>query len=125
VRDLLYVDDLARAMLLAHEHIDDLSGQAFNIGGGPRNTVSLLELIELISKLHRPPALQFDDWRSADQRFYVSDIDNFSAATGWVPQVRVAEGITRLHRWLTENRMGDVASTNAEPFLQPAMARFR
>jgi len=125
VRDILYVDDLARAMLLAHEHIDDLSGQAFNIGGGPRNTVSLLELIELISKLHRAPSLQFGDWRSADQRFYVSDTDAFSAATGWVPQVRVADGIARLHRWLTENRVADVGSQNLEPLCKPAMARIR
>jgi CDP-paratose 2-epimerase len=125
VRDILFVDDLARAMLLAHHHIDDLSGQAFNIGGGPRNTVSLLELVEIISKLHRNPAIEFGQWRSADQRFYVSDIDNFSAATGWVPQVRVAEGIGRLYRWLQDNRITDPCGAPLDPSGSAVVARLR
>src|SRR5207248_756250 len=51
VRDILFVEDLVNAFLLAHEHIGDISGQAFNIGGGPANTISLLELLDLIAKL--------------------------------------------------------------------------
>lgn len=125
VRDILYVDDLARAMLLAHEHIDDLAGQAFNIGGGPHNTVSLLELIDIISQIHQHPTLEFGDWRSADQRFYVSAIDNFSAATGWRPQVHVADGLSRLHRWLMDNRLAELGGCPALPAPQPAVARFR
>jgi CDP-paratose 2-epimerase len=34
VRDILFVRDLVEALLLAQEHIDNLAGQAFNIGGG-------------------------------------------------------------------------------------------
>src|SRR4029450_5839093 len=44
VRDVLHVTDLVDAMLLAQDEIDDLSGSAFNVGGGPANTLSLLEL---------------------------------------------------------------------------------
>src|SRR5207237_930761 len=40
VRDILYVDDLVDAMQLAQRNIGDVAGQAFNIGGGPDNTVS-------------------------------------------------------------------------------------
>ena len=42
VRDILSVEDLVDAFLLAQEYMASESGQAFNMGGGPRNTISLL-----------------------------------------------------------------------------------
>jgi CDP-paratose 2-epimerase len=105
VRDVLFVEDLVDAFLLAQEQIDSLSGQAFNIGGGPANTLSLIELIEIIGHLHgKRPAVEFDDWRPGDQRYYVSDTRKFQSATVWKPEVGVQEGVTRLYEWLLESR---------------------
>lgn len=117
VRDILFVEDLVDAMLFAHANIEAVSGRAFNIGGGPGNTISLLELIALIGDLQgeRPP-LRFEPWRAADQRFYVSDPRRFTAATGWKPRVNVREGVRRLHRWLIEHR---VAEAEAERISAP------
>lgn len=104
VRDILFVEDLVEAFQLAQENIERLSGQAFNIGGGPENTVSLLELLRLIEATHgRRPEASFEDWRAADQWYYVSDTRKFARATGWRARVNVAEGVARLHRWLLEN----------------------
>jgi CDP-paratose 2-epimerase len=104
VRDILFVEDLIDAFLLAHQHMGSLAGQAFNIGGSPANTISLLELLDLIGELQGGrPKTRFDAWRSADQRYYVSDIRKFSAATGWYPKVSVREGVSRLYRWLKES----------------------
>src|SRR5207237_1067787 len=36
VRDILFVEDLVRAFLLAHKKMSRISGQSFNIGGGPQ-----------------------------------------------------------------------------------------
>ena len=104
VRDVLYVEDLVDAMLLAQDGIDRLSGQAFNIGGGHGNAISLLELIEVIGdRLGRPPAYRLEPWRAADQRYYVSDNTRFQQATGWTPRVPVVEGVERLTAWLLES----------------------
>jgi CDP-paratose 2-epimerase len=104
VRDVLFVDDLVDAMMLAHEAIDDIGGQAFNIGGGPSNTISLLELLELITELTgERPAHVVEPWRPADQRYYVSDTSKLEAAVGWMPRVGVREGVKRLARWLSES----------------------
>ncbi len=112
VRDLLFVDDLIEAMLLAQTHMADLQAQAFNIGGGPSNAVSLLEVLELIGRIDgRSPAVEFGPWRAGDQVWYVSDIRRFGAATGWVPRVDVRSGIDRLWRWL---------QSQTAPRLQPA-----
>ncbi|MGA9520426.1 MAG: NAD-dependent epimerase/dehydratase family protein [Myxococcaceae bacterium] len=107
VRDILFVDDLVRAMRLAMSRIHEVSGRAFNIGGGPERTVSLLELVAMIERLtERRPELRFDAWRTGDQRYYVSDIRGFQAATGWAPRVTVEEGVSRLHRWLQDKYLG-------------------
>jgi CDP-paratose 2-epimerase len=101
VRDVLYAEDLVRAFRIAWENIGDLSGRAFNMGGGPENTVSLLELIGLIQELHGTrPRVFFEGWRTGDQRYYVSDTRRFQAATGWRPRVNAKEGVGNLYNWL-------------------------
>ncbi len=83
--------------------MDHVTGQAFNIGGGPTRTTSLVELVELIGELEqREIRLDFDGWREADQRYYVSDTRRFQAATGWAPRVSVGEGVRALHSWLRQ-----------------------
>jgi CDP-paratose 2-epimerase len=104
VRDILFVEDLVDAYRLAMENISDLSGNAFNIGGGVQNTVSLLELCDLIGAIAgQKPDVRFDNWRPSDQKYYVSDFSKFHAATGWMPQVGTKEGVERLYHWLGQN----------------------
>jgi CDP-paratose 2-epimerase len=105
VRDVLFVDDLVRAFLHARDHIRDISGQAFNIGGGPKCKLGLLELLEMIRALHgETPPHQFSNWRAGDQRYYVSDTRKFQLATGWMPKIAPAKGVQRLYEWLLEQR---------------------
>ncbi|CAM3593733.1 NAD-dependent epimerase/dehydratase family protein [Corallococcus sp. ZKHCc1 1396] len=105
VRDILFVEDLVRAFRLAQQAMPRIQGRAFNIGGGPGQTVSLLELLELIERRtgHRP-RVTFEDWRTGDQRYYVSDTRAFMRETGWMPRVGVREGVSRLSAWLEELR---------------------
>jgi CDP-paratose 2-epimerase len=103
VRDILFVDDLIDAMLLAHTHIHRISGEAFNIGGGPARTVSLLELLNLIGEMISDrPAVRIEPWRPADQRYYVSDTTKFEAATRWRPRTSVKDGVRALIGWLLQ-----------------------
>ncbi len=109
VRDILFVEDLVDAFLKVRQHIPDLSGQAFNMGGGPANTISLLELMNLIAQLGcGKPDVRFEGWRPADQLYYVSDTRRFSELTGWAPRVGVEEGVTQLFEWLREHRRAPV-----------------
>jgi len=105
VRDLLFAEDLVDAFLLAQSNVHTLSGQAFNIGGGLGNTLSLLELLDLMQLIHgKRPEVKMEPWRCADQRYYVSDTRKFKAATGWSPKVNARQGVERLYRWLVESR---------------------
>lgn len=105
VRDILFVDDLIDAMILSQQYMHLLTGQAFSIGGGPLNTISILELLDQIQSIHgHTPPIKFASWRSSDQKYYVSDISNFSKLTGWSPKVSVNEGIKMLYSWLKKNK---------------------
>jgi CDP-paratose 2-epimerase len=101
VRDILYVDDLVDAMLLARRAMTAIAGQAFNVGGGPAHTLSLLELVDRIEgMLRRRPSVSFEPWRTADQRWYVSDIRHAGRVLGWEPRVGPDEGLRRLLSWM-------------------------
>lgn len=116
VRDLLFVDDLIRAFQLAHTQIDTIAGQAFNMGGGTDNSVSLLQVLQLLQQIHEQPLItQFAEWRPVDQRYYVSDTAKFSTATKWQPRVTVSEGLQQLYAWLCANNSPQLAAKKALP----------
>jgi CDP-paratose 2-epimerase len=105
VRDVLYVDDLVRALRLAVEEIDRTAGEVYNIGGGPANTVSIwAEFGEVLASLaDRRIPVDFERWRPGDQPCYVSDIRKAKRELGWEPEVAKDVGIERLWRWIRSN----------------------
>lgn len=101
VRDVLFVEDLVEAFLAAERNLETVRGQAFNVGGGPERSVSLMQVLKLAEEqTGRKPELTFSEWRPGDQRYYVSDTRKLQQATGWQPKVSVREGVSRLLQWL-------------------------
>jgi CDP-paratose 2-epimerase len=104
VRDILHIDDLMACYDAAVRHAGVAPGEAFNIGGGPANTISLLELVEWLERRSgRQIPLSFHDWRPGDQRVYVSDITAAAERLGWEPALDVESGLQRLTGWLEQN----------------------
>jgi len=102
VRDVLYVDDLIRAFDLFIK--SDLKAEVFNIGGGPDNTTSLLEFIEMVQeKTGKKMKTGFDKWRPSDQKVYISDISKIRKVLGWSPEIKPGEGIEKLIAWTKDN----------------------
>lgn len=99
VRDVLFVDDLIRAY---DAFLSNPTGKSpvYNIGGGPSNTTSLLEFVDMLeAKTGTRPDVSFDDWREGDQRIYVSDIARARAELDWEPLVAFEDGIDRFIDW--------------------------
>ena len=110
VRDALYVDDAVEAWLTALERIEEVRGRAFNLGGGPANMLSLVELLARIERLTgASPEVRFEAARPGDQLWYVSDTSAFTAATGWRPRVGLDAGLERLADWLRGNVVPEAA----------------
>jgi CDP-paratose 2-epimerase len=105
VRDILFVGDLVDALTGVQQHARQLSGRAFNVGGGPANAVSLRELVEQIDDITGlRPQLRHRPWRAGDQRYYVTDHRRVSEALDWHPRVGVRDGLRRLYDWLLGER---------------------
>lgn len=105
VRDVLFVDELIHAFTLAFENIDRTAGQIYNIGGGRKYTLSLLEFIVLLEKItgNKLP-IRYEGWRSGDQKIYVSNIRKANDHFGWEPIIPMEEALSNTYCWIKRNK---------------------
>jgi CDP-paratose 2-epimerase len=105
IRDVLAVQDLVRAFAAARDHRTTTAGQVYNIGGGPGNATSLLELVSAIERaLHVRVKYRLCAARPGDQPIYVTDFTKFSQHTRWRPERRLSQTIDDISRWYNANR---------------------
>ena len=105
VRDVLDVADLVRAFEAVRNLEPSAEGRVYNVGGGPENSVSLLELMSMIEELTgRRLATSFNAVRPGDQSVYISNTQKLQSETGWNPSIRVPETLSRIQRWWKHNR---------------------
>jgi CDP-paratose 2-epimerase len=105
VRDILDIRDTVDAYARALQRIGSVKGRAFNLGGGPANAISLLQLTDEIGRITgRRPELRFEDWRQGDQRWYVSDTSAARQALGLGVPRPWREGVAALADWLRSER---------------------
>jgi CDP-paratose 2-epimerase len=77
--------------------------------------LNLLQLMQHIEELQGGACpVHFDQWRRGDQRYYVSDTQQFRKATGWTPKVSVRGGVSMLYRWLEDCARRDQGATQKE-----------
>ncbi len=116
VRDVLCVDDLVRAFAAVRQARRSPDAHIYNVGGGPANAVSLLELIAEIERLTGSKLKTVaDQRRPGDQLVYVTDFASLRHDTGWEPQISLPETLERMHEWWKRNR-------HLFPQAQPARA---
>jgi CDP-paratose 2-epimerase len=113
VRDILDVGDAVDAYMAAWAQIDRIAGQAFNLGGGPANAVSLRQLMRHIEDLTgRKPDVHYSDWRAGDQRYFVADTRAIRRELGLAEARNWRDGVAALADWLgAERRLAPAAST--------------
>jgi CDP-paratose 2-epimerase len=116
VRDVLAVQDLIRAFSAAYENREITAGQVYNIGGGPRNAISLLEFISLIEdSLHQQVRYEFRRGRPGDQPIYVTDFAKLQEHTKWSPGKSVEQIMKDISQWYRNNQ----SLFTTAPFLVP------
>jgi CDP-paratose 2-epimerase len=103
VRDVLHAEDLIAVYRLAAANINKTAGKIYNIGGGMSNSLSLLELFNLLENIngHR---LRYDhlESRPGDQKVFVANTALAAHDFGWSPQVSKEVGITQMLDWCRE-----------------------
>lgn len=100
VRDVLHGEDVVNLYFTAKD-IDKAYGEVFNIGGGIENSLSLLELFDLLeNKLDIEMTYTQLPWRESDQKVFVADIEKATRILGWLPKVSKESGIDKMLAWL-------------------------
>jgi CDP-paratose 2-epimerase len=98
-RDLLFVDDLVDLYQRVVARPEPVAGRAYNVGGGPSNTLSLVELLDRLDGVRVTKAAP----RLGDQKVFVADSGSLEAALGWRPTTALEEGLERLLAWIDAN----------------------
>jgi CDP-paratose 2-epimerase len=108
VRDVLHAEDMVSLYFSILQYGEVAAGEAFNIGGGIGNSLSLLDLFGLLSAEIGQP-LQYDKLppRESDQRVFVADIEKIRSLTGWEPRVSAASGVSRMLKWVQDIDTGN------------------
>lgn len=103
VRDVLYADDVVDLYFKTIDNIDNTKGNVYNIGGGMENSLSLLELFEILeNELNIKMKYEKLPWRESDQKIFVADTTKIKKDTNWSPRIDKLEGIRKMLEWIEE-----------------------
>lgn len=105
VRDVLHAEDMIKLYFAALEHVDKARGEAFNIGGGVQNSLSLLELFSILEEL-LDTKMDYKKLpvRESDQRVFIADCGKARDFFGWKPAVDKVEGIKSMVNWIENGK---------------------
>lgn len=101
VRDVLHANDMKTLYHAAIENISSAKGHAFNVGGGVNNSLSLLELFQMLEEsLNIKMQYQKIALRESDQKLFIADISKAKKILGWEPKVSAQDGIDDMIKWI-------------------------
>lgn len=104
VRDVLHADDMVALYMSAANNMEKIKGHAFNIGGGFNNSLSLLELFDILEQ-ELQVRLSYTQLlpRQSDQKIFVADISKIKRMLGWEPKIDKKEGLKNMIDWVTRH----------------------
>lgn len=102
VRDILNINDLFDLIDLQIHSFEKFNAQRFNIGGGLKSSVSLLELDTMCKALLCDKKVDFKEARGLDLKYYVTDNSNINSR-GWNPKRSVEETLKEILFWIEKN----------------------
>ena len=110
VRDVLHSEDLVALYHSAYKHKNNLHGEIFNIGGGVENSLSILELFEVLKELLSITKLEYlkIERRTSDQDCFIANIDKAKDILKWEPKVNFREGLEKMIYWSKEVIKSDI-----------------
>ena len=106
IRDILHVDDLSRLIFMIMIQKNKCAGNAFNIGGGKSNQISLRGLIKKLEKILKiKPKITYHKARYGDQAKFVNELKKIKKYTNWEPKISIESGLEKYLKWFIENKV--------------------
>jgi CDP-paratose 2-epimerase len=106
VRDVIHIDDVFDIVNLQIKRMKNFNGQIYNIGGGEKNSVSLIELTKYCEDISGNKMLikSVSQTRQGDIKLYITDNSKINKQTGWKPKKTVNEVLKDIYKWINENQ---------------------
>jgi CDP-paratose 2-epimerase len=101
VRDILNINDLIELIDLQLHKFNEFKNQTFNIGGGIKNSLSLIELDTLCKEIIKDKTIKFKPERILDIKYYVTDYNKISKF--WKPKISPKETVLEIFEWIKQN----------------------
>jgi len=101
VRDILYSDDMINLYYTALKYKDKVCGNAYNIGGTMAQSLSLLELFDILNDLlginmkYKQLPL-----RCSDQKVFVANTSKIQSKIDWFPRITARIGLEKMIGWV-------------------------
>lgn len=104
VRDVLHADDVVSLYFTAVDNFERVKGKVFNVGGGVKNSLSLLELFRMLES-HLDIKLNYNviDSRESDQLIFIANNASITEKIKWSPKISKEEGIKKFINWQIKN----------------------
>lgn len=101
VRDILHANDMINLYYSALGQVDKVCGEAYNIGGTMEQSLSLLELFDMLNGM-LDIKMKYEQFpvRQSDQKVFVADITKIQERIGWKPQVTAQQGVASMIDWV-------------------------
>lgn len=105
LRDVIHVDDVCEIILYQIENMDKVSGKIYNIGGGRKNSFSLLELTGMVQQItgKKTTIEKVAQERKNDMRIYIADNAYITKDLGWAPRRNLEDIISDINIWIDEH----------------------
>ena len=105
VRDLLHINDFCILIDKQINKIDKINNQIFNVGGGRKNSLSLLETTKICRHItgNKIDIRSEINNRPGDIRIYYTDNFEVTKLYDWKPENNPEKTIYDIHRWLVQN----------------------
>jgi CDP-paratose 2-epimerase len=105
VRDMLHINDLYRLIKMQVEDIDKFNGKVYNVGGGLKSSVSLLELTDICQTItkNKIKINSEKETRQADIKVYITDNTKIISEIGWKPELEVGDIVEDVYKWIKNN----------------------
>ncbi len=107
VRDILHVNDLYSLICKQLQDLHRINGQIFNVGGGSKNSVSLLEFTQIVKEITGKTISinSVAETRPADVPYYVSDCSKVERTMNWHPTYTVHQVVEEITHWIENNQL--------------------
>lgn len=106
VRDFVHIDDLFELINLQIQDLYKFNNEVYNVGGGIKNSVSLLELTKCCEKItgNKIKISSVAENRPNDIRVYISNCEKIRTITNWKPRRNLEYTISDIVTWINNHR---------------------